>query len=110
MLKDLSHIFLLLKSLKQTKIIISPFSVQLFSISPRKRFIRILRFVRLSLCGPLRPSASLCVPPRMILVISLYDQTRRNAEERRGPQRTAEKRRGTEDNTQKIRTDYLNPV
>ena len=46
-LKDQSHIFLLLKSLKQAKMI-SSFSVQLFSISPRKCFIRILQSVRLT--------------------------------------------------------------
>ena len=88
-LKDLSHVFLLLKSLKRAKII-SPFSVQLLSILPRKRFIRIFKICAVN---ALRSSAIVCAAPRMILVKSLYDQTQKDAEQRRRRGTNAEDRR-----------------
>ena len=91
-LKDLTQVFLMIKSLKQAKII-SAFSVQLFLISPRKRFIRILKSVRLTIPGRLLSSAFVCVAPRP----SAFDHTRilqgSNAEPRRRTRKTADESR-----------------
>ena len=113
-LKEISYTFpasvLLQKLLKQAKII-WPFSVQLFSILPRKIFICIIKSVQLTISG--RPHSSAFVPVALHLILDITTRikrraTRTNVEEHGQTWRKADKRGGKRTNVEECRQTWRN--